>query len=443
MLELPYSFHIGNDKNKTKKAKQNNNFTSYNNNAIQNGIQLSKVNHHNLRQYDNNKELIKTLYGSDDIVKDVKELYLKEFEESRIEYNSKQIREDRKIDNYFKKISSDTKHDLAVEIIIELGDMEYWKESIDKHKMIDVYNEQVLYLKELVPYFKVANATIHFDEASPHLHIVGVAVKENCKTGMKKQVGKCSVFTKDNLPKIQDKMRERCINSFNKVYGLNAVLKEKQKGRNIDYRVNKMEDYNQLKKNYNKQRQKINKLNNQTNKLNTKSEEIKNIINNLKNQPLSNKNLLLSNKNKDLILDYIEEVNKSNNDFKDITNYSLSVDKIKEDFEENHNYIDELNKEIKNQNNEIRYLKSELDEKEEEISSLKTKITELKEKIDYWKEKFEKIINHISDKVKGLFGDKDKEKYQDITNDLYMNNIINKKEYNKITGEKEKDDFYR
>jgi hypothetical protein len=443
MLELPYSFHIGNDKNKTKKAKQNNNFTSYNNNAIQNGIQLSKVNHHNLRQYDNNQELIKILYGSDDIVKDVKELYLKEFEESRIEYNSKQIREDRKIDNYFNKISKDTKHDLAVEIIIELGDMEYWKDNEDKHKMIDVYNEQVLYLKELVPDFKVANATIHFDEASPHLHIVGVAVKENCKTGMKKQVGKCSVFTKDNLPKIQDKMRGRCINSFNKVYGLNAVLKEKQKGRNIDYRVNQMEDYNELKKNYNKQRQKINKLNNQTNKLNTKSEEIKDIISNLKNQPLSKNNLLLSNKNKDLILDYIEEVNKSNNDFKDITNYSLSVDKIKEDFEENHNYIDELNKEIKNQNNEIRNLKFELDEKEEEISTLKTKITELKEKIEYWKEKFEKIIDYISDKVQGLFGDKDKEKYEDIAKDLYMNDIIDKKEYNKINGEKEKDDFYR
>ena len=443
MLELPYSFHIGNDKNKTKKAKQNNNFTSYNNNAIQNGIQLSKVNHHNLRQYDNNKELIKTLYGSNDIVKDVKELYLKEFEESRIEYNSKQIREDRKIDNYFNKISKDTKHDLAVEIIIELGDMEYWKDNEDKHKMIDVYNEQVLYLKELVPDFKIANCTIHFDEASPHLHIVGVAVKENCKTGMKKQVGKCSVFTKDNLPKIQYKMRERCINSFNKVYGLNAVLKEKQKGRNIDYRVSQMEDYNELKKNYNKQRQKINKLNNQTNKLNTKSEEIKDIINNLKNKPLSKNNLLLSNKNKELILDYIEEVNKSNNDFKDITNYSLSVDKIKEDFEENHNYIDELNKEIKNQNNEIRNLKFELDEKEEEISSLKTKIEQLKEKLEYWKDKFEKIINHISDKVQRLFGYKGKEKYQDITNDLYMNDIIDKKEYNKINGEKEKDDFYR
>ena len=164
---------------------------------------------------------------------------------------------------------------------------------------------------------------------------------------MSKQVGKCSVFTKDNLPKIQDKMRDKCIQSFNKEYGLNAVLKDKQKGRNIDYRVSQMADYDELKKNYNKQRQKINKLNNQTKDLNTKSEEIKDIINNLKNQPLSNKNLLLSNQNKDKIIDYIEEVSKSTNDFKEITNYSLAVDKIKEDFEENHKSIEDLRKRVK------------------------------------------------------------------------------------------------
>ena len=141
---------------------------------------------------------------------------------------------------------------------------------------------------------KIIKEEIEIDESSPHLHIVGIAVKDNCKTGMSKQVGKCSVFTKDNLPKIQDKMRDKCIQVFNKEYGLNAVLKDKQKGRNIDYRVSQMADYDELKMNYNKQRQKINKLNNQTKDLNTKSEEIKDIINNLKNQPLSNKNLLPS-----------------------------------------------------------------------------------------------------------------------------------------------------
>ena len=106
---------------------------------------------------------------------------------------------------------------------------------------------------------KIIKEEIEIDESSPHLHIVWIAVKDNCKTGMSKQVGKCSVFTKDNLSKIQDKMRDKCIQVFNKEYGLNAVLKDKQKGRNIDYRVSQMADYDELKMNYNKQRQKINK----------------------------------------------------------------------------------------------------------------------------------------------------------------------------------------
>ena len=67
------------------------------------------------------QELIKTIYGSSSIVEDVKNLYLELFEESRIKYNEKQTREDRKINNYFEHISNDKKHDLACEIIIELG----------------------------------------------------------------------------------------------------------------------------------------------------------------------------------------------------------------------------------------------------------------------------------------------------------------------------------
>ena len=55
---LAYSIHLGNDKNKTKKAKEiaknnSSNATSFSNNSIQNATQLSKVNNHNLRKYDN------------------------------------------------------------------------------------------------------------------------------------------------------------------------------------------------------------------------------------------------------------------------------------------------------------------------------------------------------------------------------------------------------
>ena len=130
---------------------------------------------------------------------------------------------------------------MACEIVIELGDMEYWQDKDKKYrmKMVDVYNEQVKDLEKIVPEFRIANAVIHFDETSPHLHIVGVPVTDNNKRGMKKQVAKSKIFTKDSLKNIQDKMRICCIKSYNKFYEKNDKLKHKQKGRNIDVNVKK------------------------------------------------------------------------------------------------------------------------------------------------------------------------------------------------------------
>ena len=217
--ELSYSFHLGSDKNKSRVAKKvakgnTSGTTSLSNNAIQNANDLSGVNKHNLRDYDNEKALIKTIYGTDNIVNDVHNLYIEEFEQVRIEYNNKQTRNDRKIDNYFEKVCA-SQNDIACEIIIELEDMDFWSNKDDEYrfKMIDVFTEQISDLNTIVPSFKIANATIHFDESSPHLHIVGVPVIENCNRGMKKQVGKTKLFTKESLAEIQDKMRFACIKS--------------------------------------------------------------------------------------------------------------------------------------------------------------------------------------------------------------------------------------
>ena len=127
MEELAYSLHLGSDKNISRKNGKNNisGSTSLSNNAIQNARQLSKVDKHNYRKYDNEQELIEIVRGTSSPFEDVKQLYLDEFEESRIEYNSKQSRPSRMIDNYFENVSNNEKKDLACEIIIELGDKEY------------------------------------------------------------------------------------------------------------------------------------------------------------------------------------------------------------------------------------------------------------------------------------------------------------------------------
>ena len=62
------------------------------------------------------------------------------FEDARIKYNEKQTRNDRKIEIYFNHISNDNKRDLTCEIILELGDIDFWtdKDTKYKHKMVDV-----------------------------------------------------------------------------------------------------------------------------------------------------------------------------------------------------------------------------------------------------------------------------------------------------------------
>ena len=50
-------------------------------------------------------------------------------------------------------------------------------------------------LQEYLPDFKIANAVVHFDEASPHMHVVGVTVGRGFKRGLSTKVSKCSVFT--------------------------------------------------------------------------------------------------------------------------------------------------------------------------------------------------------------------------------------------------------
>ncbi len=143
--------------------------TSKGNNAIQNSASLSKADNHNCRKYDDKEKDIEFIRGTNSVVNDVKKLYKDEFEEARIEYNNRQTRDNRKIKDYFSHVSDNSKSDLAVEIIIELENFEYWetKDINFKKKMTNVFKEQVKKLETLVPDFKIASAIIHYDESCP------------------------------------------------------------------------------------------------------------------------------------------------------------------------------------------------------------------------------------------------------------------------------------
>ena len=424
--ELAYSFHLGSDKNKSKLAKKVakenvSGTTSLSNNAIQNAKDLSDVNKHNLRNYDNQRELIRTIYGTDDIVNDVKQVYLDEFEQARIEYNDKQTREDRKIEDYFKKVC-ESQNDIACEIIIELGDMDFWNDKDERYrfKMVDVYNEQVKDLIKIVPDFKIANATIHFDEVSPHMHIVGVPISYDCKRGMKKQVVKSKLFTKTTLTQIQDKMRNACIKSFNKFYDMNFKLKEKQKGRNQDINVNDMGNYREIKKQLVKKEQKLEKANTQTRKLDNTSKDIKEILSNLKPTKLNKNNMVISNEDVQKIKNYTEDVKDVAQTVRTVNDLNIAI----KDFEHSTFEISKENRSLKYQlelkDDEISNLKTELSAKDNIIGKLHTEKEKLKQELQKFKNFWHNIMKHFH---KRICYDKD-ENYKIVSDDLYENGIF-------------------
>ena len=424
--ELAYSFHLGSDKNKSKVAKKTakgnvSGTTSLSNNAIQNANDLSRVNKHNLRDYDNQRDLITTIYGTNDIVEDVKQVYIDEFEQARIEYNTNQTRADRRINNYFEKICN-AQNDIACEIIIELGDMDFWQDKDDEYrfKMIDVYNEQIQDLNKILPSFKVANATIHFDETSPHMHVVGVPVIENCKRGMKKQVGKSQLFTKALLSEIQDKMRNACIKSYNKFYDVDSRLKTKQKGRNQDINVKDMDGYKDFKKQLKRKEQKLAKANEQTEKLDNASRNINRILDNLKPTLMNKNNMVISSEDVQKIKNFTKDVKDTNKTVRSVNDLNLAI----KDFEHSAFKIDEENSSLKYQielkDEEIKGLKENISVKENIIIKLKEEKESLKAQLQKFKGFWHNLMSHFHKKITY---DND-QNYKIVSDDLYKNGIF-------------------
>lgn len=231
-MTVSYSFHI-----------------SSKSHAVTNTGKVGQVSKHNLREYKSasyDKNQIEVLIGSNDnLLNDIRRIYHQEFDEALERYNQNQKRADRKIDDYLTHVSN-SRNDVAVEVIIQLGDKDFWKDKdqIQQKRMTHIFKDQLKALEEYCPDFKVASAVVHYDESSPHMHIVGVPVARGYEKGMETQCAKTKVFTKESLTFLQDKMRERAEIGMDMFY--NISLKSKEKGRNKDIPKRSLDEYYKL-----------------------------------------------------------------------------------------------------------------------------------------------------------------------------------------------------
>lgn len=328
---MSVSFHVGSKKN-----------------AIPNLKKLKAIFIHNLRKYTNSNnpdldlnlsQFNEILIGTNNLIEDVKKLYKVEFDEAVYNYNQKQQREERKITNYLTKVEEDKQKNIATELILQIGDKEDWQNASleDKKKMAKVFKNSLNLLESKG--FKVANATLHLDETSPHLHVVGVPVGTGFKKGLEKQVSSKSVFSIDKLDILRDEIEKTLIEDFNKVYNVNVEKKEEKALLQEHLSVT---DYKKLKP-------VINELVKLTNK-NIALEQVKQEIKKKDNEK-ANKEDELKAKNKELS-NVTEEI-------REIENEINNQEDIKKELEEKKIASDELKKEVLKQDFQIQKLERE------------------------------------------------------------------------------------
>ena len=366
-------------------------------NAINNLEKIKRCDLHNNRKYKNNRNeeidlsLSKyniTIAGTKNITSDIKEFYKKEFAEATYNYNKKQPDERRKIIDYLDKMDKDSKSNIAVEFIFQIGDREDWenKSLEDKKKTVEIFKKAIPILEEKG--IKTVNASLHLDETSPHLHLIAVPVIENQKRGLSKQVSQNKIITKEIIKEIRSKTEKVFIEEYNRIYNTNKELK---KGSEIEEHL-QIEDYKNVKKvievakkitdkeilkeKANKDLKKVStdllKVSKEIQKLEKEKNEKDNIKKNLENEV---KNIDIKNK------EYKEKLDKNKNilevsnaaikeELKELENKNIEIKKLKEAKEK------EFEKEFLYKANKIREvedLKKEIEEKEEELKQLEKK----------------------------------------------------------------------
>lgn len=188
--------------------------------AIGNASKLSGIQRHNERGYfsfEYSPKKIHNLIGkADSIVKDVKTYINTKFQPAIDEYNQKQRRKDRKIrKSPFVYFSDNKKLDIANEVILQIGDMDFWSATRIEDSIIR--NGKEIILKDFPDEVKVIMDDIYLKQAIAYENIY-VTHKEEILRRIKKDYD----FSKSTIAELD----EVDISIYESIIKMNGGLKK-------------------------------------------------------------------------------------------------------------------------------------------------------------------------------------------------------------------------
>lgn len=145
---------------------------------------------HNTRAFHaKNVDTERSIYNVEFCHTDIKKVYHELFDKALERYNTKQNRNDRKIDNYYEKIRQSKQEKLFHEVILQIGnkdDMNAKSEEgeLSKEILIDFMQD----FQKRNPNLYVFSAHLHMDEETPHIHVDFVPFIRNSKRGLDTRV---------------------------------------------------------------------------------------------------------------------------------------------------------------------------------------------------------------------------------------------------------------
>jgi hypothetical protein len=147
---------------------------------------------HNRREYEkigkpipDNIDSSKTAENITLVDRDIRQVYQEIFGDALEQYNSKQKRADRKIEDYYDHIQkSKNGEKLFYEDVVQWGSKDDFQEPEMRERAKKALVQYVKGFEERNPNLRLIGAYIHMDEASPHLHLDYVPVAHGYSRGI-------------------------------------------------------------------------------------------------------------------------------------------------------------------------------------------------------------------------------------------------------------------
>lgn len=188
------------------------------------------------------------------------------------------------------------------------------------------------------------------------------------------------------------------------------------------------------------------------NDLSNKTKEIEAILDNLKSKGFVKSELVLKVVDRDKMIAFINLVNKTIIEYQSVAELTATLKELESELLSNRDRLKLLEKNNEDLSLNVDSLTKSIKEKDEEISELKKENLNLKSFLEKLKDKFYFIKHFIFTK---LIDHKEKDKYVQLTHDLYEHRGLDEDDYKKLINfskpinssrdyiAKEKDDYER